>query len=37
MRSPDGRLAKLLKSGKPEAEIVEDLSLATLSKPPTEP
>ena len=36
MRSADGRLAKLLKSGKPEAEIVEELSLATLSKPATE-
>jgi hypothetical protein len=36
MRSADGRLAKLLKSGRPEAEIVEELSLATLSKPPTE-
>ncbi len=36
MHAADGRLAKLLKSGKPEAEIVEELSLATLSKPPTE-
>ncbi|HVS36057.1 MAG TPA: DUF1549 and DUF1553 domain-containing protein [Gemmataceae bacterium] len=36
MASADGRLAKLLKSGKPEAEIVAELSLATLSKPPTE-
>ena len=36
MHAADGRLAKLLKSGKPEAEIVEELSLATLSKPATE-
>ncbi len=36
MRAADGRLAKLLQSGKPEADIVEELSLATLSKPPTE-
>ncbi len=36
MRSADGRLAKLLQSGKPEANIVEELSLATLSKLPTE-
>ena len=36
MHAPDGRLAKLLKSGKPEAEIVEELSLATLSKPATD-
>jgi hypothetical protein len=36
MHAADGRLAKLLSSGKPEAEIVEELSLATLSKPPTD-
>src|SRR5256885_7380046 len=33
--APDGRLADLLKSKKPEAEVVEDLFLAALSRLPT--
>ncbi len=33
IRSGDGRLARLLKSGKPDAVIIEELSLATLGKP----
>jgi hypothetical protein len=36
IRSGDGRLAKLLKDNKSEAEIVEELYLATLSRPPAE-
>ncbi len=36
MHAADGRLAKLFKSSKSEAEIVEELSLATLSKPATD-
>ena len=36
MHATNGRLTELLKSGKPEAEIVDELSLATLSKPATD-
>jgi hypothetical protein len=35
MHQPDGRLLKLLKSGKADDEITDELSLATLSKPAT--
>jgi hypothetical protein len=36
IRSGDGRLARLLKSGRPDAEVIEELFLATLSRPPSE-
>jgi len=35
LRHPDGRVSKLLKSGKPDTEIVEELFLAAFSRPPT--
>jgi hypothetical protein len=35
VRSGDGRLARLLKAGKPDAEVIEELFLATLSRPPS--
>jgi hypothetical protein len=37
VRAGDGRLAKLLKAGKLDAEIIEELFLATLSRPPSAP
>jgi hypothetical protein len=36
IRAGDGRLSKLLKAGTPDAAVVEELFLATLSRPPTE-
>ncbi len=36
IRSGDGRLTKLLKENKTEAEVVEELYLATLSRPAPE-
>jgi hypothetical protein len=36
IRSGEGRLTKLLKENKSEAEIVEELYLATLSRPPSD-
>ncbi|MBI1915327.1 MAG: DUF1553 domain-containing protein, partial [Planctomycetes bacterium] len=33
--SPQGRIAKLLAAKKPDAEIVSELYLATLNRPPT--
>jgi hypothetical protein len=36
LRHPDGRVAMLLKSGKSDAEVVEELFLATFSRPPTD-
>jgi hypothetical protein len=36
LRHPDGRVSKLLKSGKSDAEVVEELFLATFSRPPTD-
>ena len=36
IKSGDGRLTKLLKDNKSEAEIVEELYLATLSRPPAD-
>jgi len=35
--APDGRLAALLASGRPDREVVDALFLATLGRPPTEP
>jgi hypothetical protein len=35
VRSGDGRLAKLLKSGKDDGELIEELFLATVSRPPS--
>jgi hypothetical protein len=35
VRAGDGRLAKLLKAGKADAEIIDELFLATLSRPPS--
>jgi hypothetical protein len=35
VRSPDGRLARLLREKKDDAAIVEELFLATLSRPPS--
>jgi hypothetical protein len=35
LHQPDGRLLTLLKSGKTDAEVIDELSLATLSKPAT--
>lgn len=34
IRSPDGRLAALLRSGRPDAEVVDELFLATLARFP---
>jgi len=36
VRAGDGQLAKLLKAGKPDAEIIDELFLATLSHLPSE-
>jgi hypothetical protein len=36
IRDPKGRLAKLLLDKKPEPEVIEELFLATLSRPPAE-
>jgi hypothetical protein len=36
IRSPGGRLAGLLRSGKPDREIAEELFLATVSRKPTD-
>jgi Protein of unknown function (DUF1553)/Protein of unknown function (DUF1549) len=36
VRAGDGRLALLLKSGKSDGEVVEELFLATLGRPPSE-
>jgi len=36
IHSPDGRLAQLLAGGKTDEQIVEELFLASLGKPPTE-
>jgi hypothetical protein len=36
IRSGDGRLARLLKANKMDAEILEELFLATLSRLPSE-
>jgi hypothetical protein len=35
LHQPDGRLLTLLKSGKTDDEVIDELSLATLSKPAT--
>ena len=35
VRSGDGRLVRLLKAGKSDAEVIEELFLATLSRPAT--
>jgi hypothetical protein len=35
IRAPEGRLAELLKSHRPDAEVVEELFLATLTRRPT--
>jgi hypothetical protein len=35
IRSPEGRLAKLLAAGKGDAEVLEELFLAALTRPPT--
>jgi hypothetical protein len=35
VRSPDGRLARLLREKKADAAIIEELFLATLSRPPS--
>jgi len=35
IRAPEGRLAELLKSHRPDAELVEELFLATLTRRPT--
>ncbi len=32
---PQGRVAQLLKSGKPDADVIDELYLACLSRPPT--
>jgi Protein of unknown function (DUF1553) len=36
IQSADGRLGKLLRSGKSDAEVIEELFLATFCRPPTE-
>ena len=36
LRHPDGRVARLLKAGKSDVEVVEELFLATFSRPPTD-
>jgi hypothetical protein len=36
LRHPDGRVSRLFKAGKSDAEVVEELFLATFSRPPTD-
>jgi hypothetical protein len=36
LRHPDGRVARLLNEDRSEAEVIEELFLATLSRPPTD-